>query len=210
MVSLRTYIKQDLNWWMDNLVAASGKDNSLTNKLEIFSDPSLTGWGACCDGAGWQGEWTDKERVLYINHLELKAALLALKCFAQDLRVCNILLRVENTTALSYINKMGGVKFEKLHYLAREFWDWCDVRNLWVKATYIAIRHRMGAGRLWILANITSFGRTEIDLLATGANNKCEKHCSWRRDPNAFVIDAFTIDWSEWFFYAFSPFGIIA
>lgn len=119
VISLPSYIKQDLNWWMDNLVATSGKVKSLTYKLEIFR--SLTGWGAYCDGAGRQGEWTDQERVLHINHFELKAALLALKYFVQDLRDCNILLRVDNTTALSYINQMGGVKFEKLHYLAREF-----------------------------------------------------------------------------------------
>ncbi|XP_053993928.1 uncharacterized protein LOC128884526 [Hylaeus volcanicus] len=48
-----------------------------------------------------------------------------------------ILLRVDNTTAISYINRMGGVQFEKLNRLSKNLWKWCEQRNLWIFASYI-------------------------------------------------------------------------
>lgn len=224
-MSIPPYIKVDLVWWEQNLPIASGKIKSLTYELEIFSDASLTGWGAFCEGAGSQGKWSSSEKLLHINHLELKAALLALKAFATNLSNCNILLRVDNTTALSYINKMGGVRFEGLHDLAREFWNWCEERRLWVKAVYIASKDNIEADALsrihnidteWRLAEyayseiLERFGQLEIDLFASSLNKKCKRYCSWERDPYAFAIDAFTLNWAEWKFYAFPPFGIIA
>ena len=32
---------------------------------------------------------------------------------------------------------------------------------------------------------------------------------SWHPDPRARAIDAFTLDWSNMFFYAFPPFSVI-
>ena len=32
---------------------------------------------------------------------------------------------------------------------------------------------------------------------------------SWHPDPRAWAIDAFTLDWSNMFFYAFPPFSVI-
>ena len=53
------------------------------------------------------------------------------------------------------------------------------------------------------------FGNPTIDLFATRINRKCEKFCSWQRDPEAFVINAFTICWANFFWYAFPPFSLI-
>lgn len=69
------------------------------------------GWGAHCSGEDAQGFWSNTERSLHINHLELVAAFLALKSFARGLRKCEILLRIDNTTAIAYINRMGGVQY---------------------------------------------------------------------------------------------------
>lgn len=56
---------------------------------------------------------------------------------------------------------------------------------------------------------MTKFGNPEIDLFATRINTKCEQYVSWKRDPYAFNIDAFTISWHDFFFYAFPPFSLI-
>lgn len=53
-------------------------------------------------------------------------------------------------------------------------------------------------------------GDPEIDLFASRINHKCKKYVSWRKDPFAFQIDAFTITWKNFFFYAFPPFSIIS
>lgn len=54
-----------------------------------------------------------------------------------------------------------------------------------------------------------NFGSFDIDLFASSANNKCEKFISWRRDPHAFRVDAFTVDWGEFYFYTFPPFSLV-
>ncbi|KAI8441239.1 hypothetical protein MSG28_014886 [Choristoneura fumiferana] len=56
---------------------------------------------------------------------------------------------------------------------------------------------------------IDHFGQPEVDLFASRANAKCQTYVSWKRDPEAFCIDAFTINWSQKFFYAFPPFSVI-
>ena len=53
------------------------------------------------------------------------------------------------------------------------------------------------------------FGQPEIDLFAIRNNKKCIKYCSWERDPDALVINAFTINWTNIYGYAFSPLFLI-
>ena len=74
----------------------------LKHALQIFTDASKEGWGAHLNERTARGTW------LHINHLELKAAFLALKEF-QDLCSNNIVLvATDNTAVVAYINKEGG------------------------------------------------------------------------------------------------------
>lgn len=224
IISVPKFTIRDWDWWLQSLPNATRKIRNNRYEKTIYSDASVSGWGAFCNGEDANGLWDQQERSLYINHLELKAALLALKCFAADLRDLDILLMVDNTTTLAYINKMGGVRFSGLHELACELWDWCEVRRLWVYATYIPSEENVEADRSsridnsdaeWELADYAyeviteNFGKLEIDLFASRINTKCAVYCSWKRDPGAFAFDAFIISWSDWMFYAFSPFSII-
>ncbi|CAH2104176.1 unnamed protein product [Euphydryas editha] len=45
----------------------------------------------------------------------MRAAFFGLQIFAKYLRDCEILLRIDNTTAIAYINKMGGQRKRKQH-----------------------------------------------------------------------------------------------
>lgn len=87
---------------------------------EIFSYASLTGWGAHCNGEGACGFWKESKKSLHINYFELTAAFIALRCFDSNLHGVQVLLRVDNTTAISYINRMGGVQYPGLVTRARE------------------------------------------------------------------------------------------
>ena len=49
----------------------------------------------------------------------------------------------------------------------------------------------------------------DIDLFASLNNAKCEKYISWQRDTNSIAIDAFTVSWKRYFFFAFPPFSVI-
>ncbi|KYN09293.1 hypothetical protein ALC57_18589, partial [Trachymyrmex cornetzi] len=192
---------------------------------EIFSDSSLSGWGGYCDGVSVSGFWNDKDRKNHINYLELLAAFLTLKCFASHCSQSEILLRLDNNTAIAYINRAGGVRFPHLSELSRKIWDWCEGRALWLKATYISSKDNVEADRASRITNIDtewelspsafnqierSFGPFSVDLFASRTNKKCTRFFSRFPDPEAESVDAFTKTWNKEAFYAFPPFALIS
>ncbi|CAB0043256.1 unnamed protein product [Trichogramma brassicae] len=190
----------------------------------MFSDASLTGWGAYCNNERANGYWTIDDKNKHINFLELKAAYFGLQCFAKTLKDCNILLRIDNTTAIAYLNKMGGAQHTHLNDITRKIWQWCERRNIVIFASYIASKENVEADeesrRLepeteFSLSDyafkevIQNFGIPDIDLFASHSNKKCERFISWKKDPESETVDAFTINWKGLFFYAFPPFSIV-
>lgn len=65
------------------------------------------------------------------------------------------------------------------------------------------------AKRLIYTQIVKQFGNPEIDLFASRINKKCKKFISWKCDPEALAVDAFTVNWEGVFFYAFPPFSLI-
>ena len=79
----------------------------------------MTGWGAVCEGLRTGGPWSQAERMLHINCLELTAATLAVQAFAKDRSGVSILLQLDNQTAVAYINHLGGTVSLQLVQLAK-------------------------------------------------------------------------------------------
>lgn len=217
-------ILPELHWWLDHLPSSTNKIKQFSFVREIFTDSSTTGWGASCESENVNGFWNEVDRSEHINYLEILAAFWGLKSFAEDLSKCEILLRIDNTTAVSYINRMGGIQFPHLNSLSQKIWDWCEKRNIWIFASYIHSKENVDAdtqSRLknldteWELSNfaykkiVNTFSKPNIDLFATDLNTKCRNFCSFENSQFAVAIDAFTISWSEKFFYAFPPFSMI-
>ena len=99
----------ELEWWQDCLTKWNG--NSLLKSQEqvlIQSDASLSGWGAVCNTVRTGGPWSVTERSMHINCLELLAATLAVKAFMKDCLGSAVLLQMDNTTAVAYVNNLGG------------------------------------------------------------------------------------------------------
>ena len=57
---------------------------------------------------------------------------------------------------------------------------------------------------------VQCFGHPQIDLFASRLNKKVDRYVAWTPDPGAFAIDAFSIDWSCYFFYAFPLFSVVS
>lgn len=224
-IKLPQVILPDLVWWNRHIYTTSNpmRPDEKFN-LEIFSDASRTGWGAFCCGKRVNGGWKEEELSYHINFLELLAILMGLKCFARDEANCSILLRVDNTTAISYINRMGGIQFPHLNDLAKTIWQWCEKRNIWLFASYINTKDNVEADEEsrkinidteWELSDwafqmiVYKLGQPDIDLFASRTNAKCDVYVSWKRDPDALTVDAFTINWHLRHFYAFPPFSLI-
>ena len=133
-------------------------------------------------------------------------------------------MRLDNTTAVSYINAMGGIKSVECDELARVLWQWCIERDIWATAAHLPGVENVIADKRsrnfrdeteWML-NPKVFkelcnlmGTPQIDLFASRLNTQLSDYVSWQPDPGAQAINAFTLDWGGLEFYAFPPFCII-
>ena len=52
-----------------------------------------------------------------------------------------------------------------------------------------------------------SFGPFDIDLFVTSINIKCPCFVSWL--PLDYTVNAFSLNWNKFYFYAFPPFILI-
>jgi len=82
--------------------------------IVIDSDASLQGWGATCERPE-----VPQEQTLHINCLKLLAVTLAVQTFAKGRLSISILLRIDNKTAVAYINKKGGTVSPMLSHQAK-------------------------------------------------------------------------------------------
>ncbi|KAJ8914652.1 hypothetical protein NQ315_017349 [Exocentrus adspersus] len=130
-------LKDDLNWWALNSKVSLQHFGPKTFHIEIYSDASTTGWGGFAMNQKTHGFWSTEESQLHINILEMKAAYYCLRSFTKDMENINILLRVDNITAISCINRMGSVRFPSLNAAARQIWQYCENKNIHVFASYI-------------------------------------------------------------------------
>lgn len=131
--------KRDLKWWTSQLPIHNGRMLITPPvKLTIESDASTKGWGAYCQGLRAGGPWRVMENSQHINILELKSAFLALQTFAATKHNMHILLRIDNRTAIAYINQKGGTHSKPLSDMARRMWNWCLEKGLTVQAEHIA------------------------------------------------------------------------
>lgn len=213
-----------LQWWVDNLKDQSRPIVRPKPNRKIESDSSLIGYGAYDSTSGneYSGIWDKNDKVQHINYLELKAAFLALKRFATENE--HVKLMLDNTTAIAYLTKMGGRK-TLLNSLTKEIWEWCISKNIWISAYHIPgklneradalSRQKLSIDMEWSLDSeifqkiMEIYGRFDIDLFASKWNYKLGKYVSFKPDPNAFSIDAFSLTWSNLFPYIFPPFSVI-
>ena len=102
--------------------------------LTIFTDASTQGWGAHMGHSQISGTWTHTERQLHINCLELKAVMLALRHWAPVLQV---MITMDNSTVVFYINKQGGTHSPNLLRLTVELLLCLEFQNIKVRARHI-------------------------------------------------------------------------
>ena len=215
----------DLSWWSiigDKLPARSLSPFLSDN--ELFCDASLSGWG-CWSSNGKEafGDWSKQEKELHINELECKAVLFAFQCFFRTTFKCNILIRSDSSTVVSYINKQGGSS-PLLCDISLEIWEFCISRNLKIVASHLAGISNSRADRLSRiqhsdhsyyltqecfedLSDSLSFS-LKIDCFASRNNFKIKNFISRYCDPLSSWVDAFATIWTD-NVYLFPPYPII-
>src|SRR4029434_10217973 len=114
-------------WRTPWFLAASGPMGIVTHRVVVTTDDSTRGWGAFCEGRGVNGLWSATESASHINVLELRRVALALRHFLPRLSGQHVLVRADNTSALAYINRQGGVRSTSLHHWANRLLLWAAV-----------------------------------------------------------------------------------
>ena len=219
----------DLRWWIYNIQTSFTPITRDKISVEIQSDASGSGWGATdlhtSTGGRWNMEELAKAQLAGINFLEIRAAFLALQAYCKYRRNVHVLIRIDNVTAVTYLNNMGGMKSPLCNDMARHMWEWCTERDIWLSAAYLPGKLNVEADRMsrtfndrleWRLSResfqkiVLQFGTPEIDLFASRLNAQLPRYISWLPDPKAESIDAFSVDWKQYYFYAFPPFCLVA
>ena len=100
--------------------------------LKLESDASDLGWGDINRTSSkvihTGGKFTLEEVAKRNNYLDLKAACFTILAFANNCYDTHIRISVDNTTAVSYLNKQGGKK-SHLNKLARNIWKWAKSKK---------------------------------------------------------------------------------
>ena len=109
LLSWTEAIAAHLDWWQNPSNVIKGADfHPKDHSIQLFTDASNEGWGAHLDQNSTKGLWSDREKRLHINVLELKAVSLALRNFKDQCQNQTVLVATDNSTVVAYINKQGG------------------------------------------------------------------------------------------------------
>ena len=129
---------QELWWWDHHILKWNGR-TLIKREIHMIkeSDASRSGWATSCLMQRTGGPWIKKEQTMHTNFLELPETTLAIKILSKNKTRVSILLRIDNTTAVSYRNNLGGTVSHELIALAKELWMWCLERNIHISAQHL-------------------------------------------------------------------------
>ncbi|XDV38527.1 hypothetical protein PO909_007906 [Leuciscus waleckii] len=172
---------------------------AVSHRKVISTEASNLGWGALFEGKPVFGLWSDQEKCLHINCLEIIVIKNALKRFLPHIRDHHVLVRSDNMSMVSYVNRQGGVRS----------------RNL--GAVHVPGHLNVGPDRLsrdnippgeWFLHPQTVqllwhlFGRAEVNLFGSKDNAHCPMFFSKSEDVLAQT-------WPSRPLYAFPPISLL-
>ena len=121
---------------------------------------------------------------------------------------------------------MGTSNSGSCNRLGKDIWEWCASRNIWISAAHSPgfqnttadfESRKANSATEWMLDS-TVLTRAlaqinfnpDIDLFASRLNAQFPQYVAFKPDPGAVAIDAFTLNLSQYNFYAFPPFSVIA
>ena len=107
-----------------------------------------------------------------------------------------------------------------------QIWYWCIDHNIFLSAAYLSgaentaadeESRRVNTDAEWKLDSqllhsaFDMLGiQPNIDLFASRLNAQMQRYMSFRPDPEAEIVDAFSASWKDHDFYALPPFSVIA
>ena len=135
----------------------------------------------------------------------------------------HIRIRSDNTAAVACINRCGSTK-PHLNEITERIYAWAQSRGIVLSSEYVRSVNNVVADKEsrvknldteWMLAPLIFrrlcevFYIPDVDLFASRINAQVPTYVSWKPDPSASYINAFTVNWENRSLYAFPPFSII-
>ena len=137
-------------------------------RLLLFTDASDSGWGASLGEDRLSGLWSQDVSKFSINHCELLAVLLAIQDFLHLLRDQSVSLFTDNTTALAYLRKEGGMWSSSLNAVAQAILRLCEVNAVRLLPQFVP-------GQLNVLADSLSWGSQVLGSEWTLCQEVCQE-----------------------------------
>ena len=148
----------------------------------------------------------------------------ALHHFRAEVAGRSVLVQSDNTTVVAYINRQGGTRSPQLCYLSWEMFHWLIRNKVDLRATHVpgvenSLADALSRGKVtpteWSLNKVITsrifliLGCPHIDMFASALNNQLPVFCSRYPHPQAWAMDALSIEWKNMFAYAFPPISIL-
>jgi len=216
--------RDELQWWIDNVSHAYRRIRHVPISFVFQTDASENCWGVTSttdNSLQSCGIWSKGQGLLHINVRELYVVFIGLTTFCRNMVGVHLRFELDNMTAVAYVNHMGGSQSVACDTVAKKIWNWCIPRDIWLSAIHIpgstnvvadSLSRKRYSDHEWAL-NREMFQKLydlypsiSIDLFATTLNTQLPRYASWRPDPHAVFVDAFS---SNEHFYAFLPFSLI-
>ena len=126
------------DWWMVKEHLLTGvRFGTPAPDLHLYLDASCSGWGAHLLDQHVSGVWSDQEKLLHINLLEMKAFFLGLQAFREDVIGHHVTAMCNNSTVVAYVNKQGGTVSRALCLLTSRLLRWTESFDIHLDARYL-------------------------------------------------------------------------
>ena len=224
-VILSLKAKDNIKWWIDNVKLQYTQLLQPKPAVTITTDSCQTMWGAIVNSMKTGGIWDQYDKQAHINYLETKAIELGLKSLCKNVSNCHIRIRTDSSTAMTYVNKKGGLTSYKCDKVSQNIWAWAIRRKCHLTAVHVQgifnpadpISRNQNNSSEWeindniFLSIIQHFNvQPTIDLFASRLNFKIERYVSFQADPGSILTNALMHDFHKEFCYAFPPINLIS
>ena len=155
----------------------------------------------------------------------MMAVFLAVKHFCEILKGQKVLVKTDNTTVMTYINKQGGTHSPSLCILVWNMFQWAIDNKVILTSQHIAGKANILADLLsrrskilpaeWMLDRsvvetiFNTWDRPQVDLFATRWNCQIQTFVSPFPDELAYSVDALSLSWQGIMGYAYPPVVLI-
>ena len=214
------------SWWLQHDAVTNGIPlHPPAPTKHVYTDASAAGWGAVLDTLSVTAPWSPEQATWSSNRRELQAILEAVNHWQDQLTRHVLLVASDNTTAIAYVNRQGGLHSRELYRIANALFRVCVQNQIHIRARHIQGKINLVPDMLsrpdrifpaeWTLDSqvlqtvFDRWGTPMADVFATSLNHRLPVYYSPVPDNGAAAVDGMSQLWDRKLLYAFPPFGLL-